>query len=199
MTGPSEHPTAPMTMRDRQQIYELTSSIKTKVTLHLSETHSTRRPYDASRMLMHLPITSIVRIHTNIDGPYGRHLCRLLAHTSTYVTPEFIDAYLDLLPQLTEEQQLIASKYFITLARWLNGSSLSLDLMVRFSTQYLEATGSDTLPHTPATDQQLFARLSKEPHLVDPTLERVNHTSEITPELLNELAKAHPAIIHGAL
>jgi hypothetical protein len=148
---------------------------------------------------MHLPITSIARIHTSIDGPYGKHLCRLLAHTSTYVEPEFIDAYLGLLPQLTEEQRVIASEYFITLARWLNGSSLSLDLMVRFSTQYLEATGSDTLPHTAEADQQLFARLSKDPHLLDPILERASRTSEMTPELVNELAKVHHALIHGAL
>lgn len=199
MTGPSEHITAPLTVRESQQIYELTSSIKTRVTLYLSKTHSNRRTYDASRLLMHLPTTTIARIHASLDAPYGKHLCRLLAGTNTYVEPEFIAAYLDLLPQLTEEQQLSASDYFIHLARWVTGLSLPLDLMVRFATQYLEATGSDKLPYTSEADQQLFARLSKEPHLMDPILARVEHTSEITPELVDELAKVHNALIDGAL
>lgn len=199
MTGPSERPTAPLTTRDRQQIYELTSSIQAKVTVYLRKTGSKRRPYDATRLLADLPVITITRIHTSLDGPYGEHLYRLLAHTSTYVEPEFIDAYLDLLPHLTEKQRSIASEYFITLARWLNGWSFSLNLMVSFATQYLEATGSDTLPHTAEADQQVFARLSKAPHLVDPILKRASSTSETTPELVDELAKVHNALIDGAL
>lgn len=187
-----------MTMGDLQQTYELTASIKAKLTIYLSK-RITRRTYDDSRLLLHLPVTTLDRINTSLDTLYSQHVYQFLAGTNTPLDPEFIDAYLDLLPQLTEKQRFIASEYFINLTRWLTGSALNLDLMVRFSTQYREATGSVTLPYTSEIDQQLFTRLSKAPHLIDLIMERAHRTSEFTPELLNELASVHPALVDGAL
>jgi hypothetical protein len=187
-----------MTMRDTQEAYELTASIKAQLTLYLSK-RITQRYYDDPRLLSHLPVTILARINTTLDALYGKHLCRLFADTNTPLNPEFIDAYLDLLPRLTEKQRFIAADYFTTLARWNAGQTLSLDLMVHASSQYHKVIGAGPLPCTTEKDQQVFAQLRNAPHLIDPVLKLANHTSQITPELITELAKVSPALIDGAL
>lgn len=198
MTGPSAHAPAPMTMRDFQQAYELTASIKAKLTIYLSK-RLERRIYDDIRLLSHLPLTTLTRINTTLDSLYGKHLYRLLAGINTPLDPELIDAYLDLLPKLTEKQRFIAADYFTDLTRWNAGEVLSLDLIVHASSQYRKVIGTGSLPCTTENDQQVFAQLRNAPHLMDPIMERVQHTSEITLELVNELAKVYPVLIDGAL
>lgn len=198
MTGPSAHAPAPMTMRERQQAYDLTALIKTKVTLFLSRRIG-RGIYDGTR-LNHLHVSTITRISATLDTLYGKHLYRLLADTTTTsLDPELINTYLDLLSKLTEKQRFTAADYFITLARWNAGEVPSLDLMVHASSQYRKVIGTGPLPCTTEEDQQVFAQLRNAPHLMDPIMERVQHTSQITPELVNELAKVHTALLDGAL
>lgn len=198
MTGTSANNSAPMTMRERQQAYQLTDHIKVMVTLFLG-TRIGRGIYDKSR-LQHLHVSTLARIKTTLDSLHGRHLYRLLADTmSITIDPKLIDTYLDLLPVLTEEQRFIAADYFTTLARWNAGEKLSLDFMVYSSSQYLKVIGTGPLPCTTEEDQRVFDQLRNAPHLINHVIERVSHSSEITPALVSELDNAHPVLFNGAL
>lgn len=140
---------------------------------------------------------SLVAASINDGDEY--HVISLLAGCKQPPSNDFVAEFIKLLPQLTEEQQWLARSYFTSLRRWHAGNSQCLDLMIHFGMDYLEETGSATLPHTSEEDQKLFQSLSSAPHLVNAILARTTHTDEITPALITELSRIYPVLIDGAL
>lgn len=185
-------------LRNFQAARKINDSINDKLNIYM-EKRIGRMTISGSRLLSHLPIKLLNRINREMDSLYGRHVNRFLVDANYHYSPEFIEAYLDLLSTLDQQHHGIASDYFVTLGRWDIGDTRSLDLMVHFSGEYLAATGTDILPCTTENDQHVFARLREEPRLIDPIMNLANHTDEITLELLDKLATVAPALINGAL
>jgi hypothetical protein len=149
--------------------------------------------------LAELTPATLALVAASINAGDEYHVISLLANCNRTASNDLVAEFLKLLPQLTEDQQWIARTYFTTLRRWRAGNPRCLDLMIYFGMNYLEATGSQTLPYTSKEDQQLFEDLSDKPRLVDAILARTTRTDEITPELITELSRISPALIDGAL